>query len=180
MEPLVHFIVPFTALLLVGVGFRKALLISFLAVLPDFDALFLVHRSLSHSIVLMLIVVAPFLFLTYKFKPKLQGYTLLALMAAASHSLLDVFGGYTPILWPLYGYSIWIRAELFAHFGSSPTLISSVQLLTKPITFQPFQSLDAPLFTGEGLILSAVLLTPVLLKSRRAVWQRIRNIVSFR
>jgi len=180
MEPLVHFIVPFAALLLVGVGFRKALPISLLALLPDVDALFLVHRSLSHSIVLILVVVAPFLFLSYKFKPKFQGYTLLALMAAASHPILDVFGGYTPILWPLYGYSIWVRAELSAHVGSYPSLISSAQLLTKSISFQPFQSLDAPLLTGEGLILLAVLLTPVLLRSRRAVWQRIRHIVSLR
>ncbi len=180
MEPLVHFLVPFTALLLVGVGFKKALPVSLLAVLPDFDALFLVHRSVSHSIVLMLIGIAPFLFLAYKFKPRVQSYALLALMAAATHPILDVFGGYTPIFWPLYGYSVWIRAELFAHVGSSLSLISSAQLLTRPVTVQPFQSLDAPLFTGEGLILSAVLLLPVLLKSRRALWQQIKHIVSLR
>lgn len=67
-------------------------------------------------------------------------------MSVASHLVLDIFAGYTPILWPLYGYL------------SSPSLTPSAQLLTKPITFQPFQSLDAPVFTGEGIILSAVLL----------------------
>jgi membrane-bound metal-dependent hydrolase YbcI (DUF457 family) len=175
MEPLVHFVVPFTALLLFGLEFRKALPVSLFALLPDVDALFLVHRSLSHSIVVMLIVVAPFLLLIHKFKPRLQSYAFLALMAAASHSILDVFAGYTPILWPLYGYSVWVQVGLGTHIGSSPSLSASAQLLTKPITFRQFQSLDAPLFTGEALILSVVLLTPVLLRACRTLWQRIKH-----
>lgn len=178
MEPLVHFVVPFAALMLAGVEFRKALPISLLALLPDLDALFLVHRSLSHSVVVMLIGIAPFLLLTYKFKPRVHGYALLVLMAVASHSILDVFAGYTPILWPLYGYSVWIKTELVAHIGSSPSLLPSVQLLMKPTTFQPFQSLDAPLFTGEGLILSTVLLLPVLLKVSKTGWQQIRELAA--
>lgn len=167
MEPIIHFVVPFVALTLLGVRPRKALPISLLALSPDLDALFLVHRSLSHSLVVMLIVMAPFLLLTYKFKPRLQSYALLALMSAASHSILDVFAGHTPILWPLYGYSVWIQAGFIAHIGSSPSLTPSLKLVTKPITFQPFPSLDAALFTGEGLILSAMLLTPILLEAFR-------------
>jgi len=176
VEPLIHFVVPFIALMLVGVKFRKALPISLLAVLPDLDALFLVHRSLSHSLVVVLVVAAPFVLLTYKFKPRLQGYAFLALLAVASHLILDLFAGYTPILWPLYGYSVWIQAGLVAHIGSSQSLALSAQLLTEPITFQPFQSLDAPLFTGEGLILSTVLLMPVFFKAFNAWWQQKRRV----
>jgi len=174
VEPLVHFVVPFTALLLFHVDLKKALPISLLALLPDVDALFLVHRSLSHSIVVMLIVAAPFLLLTYKFKPGLRSYALLASMAVASHLILDVFSGYTPIVWPFCDYSVWIKAEVEAHIGSSPSFSPSVQLLTKPITFQQFQRLDAPLFTGESLIVSVVLLSPVLLTACKALLQRIR------
>lgn len=174
MEPIVHFIVPFIALTLVDVEFGKALPISFLAVLPDLDALFLVHRSLSHSIVVMSIVIAPFILLTYRFKPRLHGYVWLALFAVASHLVLDVFTGYTPILWPLYGYSLWVQAELMVHIDGSASLSSSVKLLTKPITFQPFQSLDASLLTGGGLILSAVLLMPVFFKAFKTWWRRAR------
>jgi membrane-bound metal-dependent hydrolase YbcI (DUF457 family) len=167
VEPLIHFVVPFVALMFGGLEFRRALPISLLALLPDLDALFLIHRSLSHSIIVVLSVMVPFLLLTYRFKPRLYGYVLFALMAVASHLALDVFAGYMPILWPFYGYSVWVQADLFAHIGSSPSLSSSVKLLTEPVTFQPFQSLDAPLFTGEGLILSAILLMPVLLKALR-------------
>jgi len=166
--------VPFIALTLVGVEFRKALPISLLAVLPDLDALFLVHRSLSHSIVVVLTVAVPFLLLTYKFKPSLYSYGFLGLVSVASHLVLDLFAGYTPILWPLYGYSVWIQAGLVAHIGSSPSLALSAKLLTEPITFQQFQSLDAPLFTGEGVILSAVLLMPVFFKAFKTWRQRAR------
>ena len=44
----------------------------------------------------------------------------------------------------------------------------------EPTSFQAFQSLDAPLFTGEGLILSVVLLFPVLLRFSRVGWQKVR------
>ncbi|MFQ6087231.1 MAG: metal-dependent hydrolase [Candidatus Bathyarchaeia archaeon] len=178
MEPLVHFVVPFVALMLAGVEFRKALPVSLLALLPDLDALFLVHRSLSHSVVVIFIVIAPFLLLTYKFKPRVHGYALLALMTVVSHPILDVFAGYTPVLWPLYGYSVWIKTELVAHIGSSPSLLPSAQLLMEPTSFQPFQGLDAPLLTGGGLIISVVLLLPVLLRFSKAVWQQIRELAT--
>jgi len=167
--------VPFAALLLMDVKAKRALPISLVALLPDLDALFLVHRSISHSILVVLIVIAPFLLLTHKLKPRPRSYALLALMAAASHLVLDLFAGYTPILWPLYGYSVWIKTELVVHFGSSPSFVPSARLLMKPTTFQQFQSLDAPLITGEGFIILAVLLMPVLLKAFRAWWQRTRR-----
>jgi len=179
VEPLVHFVVPLAALLLFGVELKKALSVSLFALLPDVDALFLVHRSLSHSIVVMLIVVAPFLVLIYKFKPRLQVYGLLGLLATVSHSVLDVFNGFTPILWPLYNYSVWIQAGLGVHIGSSPSVMSSARLLFEPVRFESFQGLDAPLFTGEGLILSLVLLSPVLLRAGRVVWRRIKGNWSF-
>jgi membrane-bound metal-dependent hydrolase YbcI (DUF457 family) len=65
VEPLTHFVVPFAALMLAGVEFQKASIISLLALLPDLDVLFLVHRSLSHSVLIMTIVLVPFLLLTY-------------------------------------------------------------------------------------------------------------------
>jgi len=175
VEPAIHFIVPFIALTLAGVNLRKTLPISLLAVLPDLDVLFLVHRSLSHSLVVVLSVAAPLLLLTHKFRPRLHSYGLLALMSVASHLVLDLFAGFTPIFWPFYGYSVLIQAELVAHIGSSPSLTPSAQLLTKPITFQFLQSLDVPLLTGEGLILPAVLLLPVFFKAFKAWWQRARH-----
>jgi len=172
VEPLIHFVVPFTAMMLVGVKTKKALPISLLVLLPDLDALFLVHRSLSHSLIVVLVVAMSLLLLTYKLRLGVYGYVGLGLLAVASHLVLDLFSGYTPLLWPLYDHSLWVQAGLVAHIGSSPSLTLSLKLLVKPIAFHPFPSLDAPLFTGEGLILSAILLMPVLLKALRRVAER--------
>ena len=170
MEPIIHFIIPFIALTLAGVDVKRALPISLLALLPDLDALLLIHRSLSHSIIIMLAAAAPIALLTYKLKPQLLNYAILASLALASHPALDLFTGYTPILWPLSSHSLWIKTELSVHIGSSMHIIPTLKLLTRPTTFQPLQSLDAPLLTGEGLITSLLLSTPLLLKTveRRA------------
>jgi len=174
VEPLVHFVVPFAALMLAGVELRRALPISLFALLPDLDVLVFVHRSPTHSIIVMSMVAVPFLLLTYRFKLKVFSYALLAFAAGTSHLALDVFAGYTPLLWPLSGYSVWVKTELAGYIGSFPSFLSRAQLLVEPTSFQPFQSLDAPLFTGEGLILSVVLLFPVLLRFSRVGWQKVR------
>jgi membrane-bound metal-dependent hydrolase YbcI (DUF457 family) len=165
MEPLIHFVVPFTALTLAGVKFRRALPISLLALLPDLDALLLIHRSLSHSLIILLIAATPITLLISRFKPNLQRPSILGLLSVASHLALDIFTGYTPILWPLYSYSIWVKVELTTHIGSSLNLSLNACLLLEPTTFHRLQSLDASLLTGEGLILSTALLTPLLLKA---------------
>jgi len=165
MEPLLHFTIPFVALMLIGIEFKKALPISALALIPDLDALFHIHRSTSHSIVVPLLIIVPLLL--FRRRTGNHSFLLFVLLAVASHSILDLFTGYTPILWPLYGYSIWLQTGLAAHIGSSPGLSSSGQLLLEPTSFHAFQSLDAPLATGEGLIVSMTLLTPLLLKRLR-------------
>jgi membrane-bound metal-dependent hydrolase YbcI (DUF457 family) len=180
VEPLIHFVVPFAVLMLAGVEAGKALPISFLAVLPDLDALFLVHRSPSHSLVVVLTVMVPLMLLTYRFKPRFYGYAFLGLLAVVSHLALDVFCGYTPLLWPLYGRSVWIDMEFMVNIGGSVGFSPSVNALTEPTTFEQFHSFDAPLFTGEGLILSMVLLAPVLLRVCRALWQRVMHLGGLR
>lgn len=113
MEPLIHFVVPFTALTLLGVRIKKALPISLVALLPDLDTLSWVHRSLSHSLIVLWVVVAPLLMLARRWR--LHGYVWLASLAVASHLVLDLFAG------------------LVAHVGSSASLTPSVKLLTQPI-----------------------------------------------
>ncbi|MEM1994886.1 MAG: metal-dependent hydrolase [Nitrososphaerales archaeon] len=172
MEPLIHFVVPFAALMLVGFKFRKAMLLSLFALTPDLDALFLIHRSFTHSILFLLLVAVFLLLIFYKIKPKLLRYGFIALFSTLSHVVLDLPSGYTPILWPLYNYSIWFQGDLFAHIGSAPTLSLNLHILTEPITFRYLGSLDAPLFTGSSLILALTILTPFFVK---IIVQRFRS-----
>jgi len=165
MEPIIHFVVPFIALTLLGLDVKRALPLSLLALLPDLDALLLVHRSISHSLVVVFASAAPFALIAYRLKPRLLSHVILASLSVASHSNLDLFAGYTPILLPLSSSSFWIKAELGVHIGGSMSIMPAVDLLTKPTAFQHLQSLDAPLFTGEGLIVSATLLAPIMVKA---------------
>jgi len=168
MEPLIHFIIPFTAFFLSGVKLRKALLFSLLSLLPDLDAFFLIHRSFSHSIIVLLIVTIILLWITHK-KQKFQSYVLLGFIAIALHLILDLFSGYTPILWPLYNYSLWIKVDFVAHFGSSLIFTYDMKIIKNPIDFSPLTSLDAPLFTSEGLIISIILFIAILIKIFRKI-----------
>lgn len=165
MEPIIHFAVPLLALTLAGVELKKALPISLLALIPDIDALVLIHRSISHSLLVVLTAATPFLLLSYRIRRGLIKPALLGLFSISSHLILDLFNGYTPILWPLYSYSIWIKTGLTAYIGSSLNLQLSTQVLTKPIEFQPLHSLDAPIFTGESLIISTILIVSIMIKS---------------
>jgi hypothetical protein len=169
VEPIVHFAIPFFALRLSGVELRKALPVSFFAVLPDLDALFLVHRSASHSLVVQFISMAPALLLAYRFRRGLLGPLTLAFLALASHPLLDMFSGYTPILWPLHSQSLWVQFSLTAHIGSGPSLMPRVGLLAKPVTFERLQGLDAPIFTGESLTASGILLISLFIGAFRGM-----------
>jgi membrane-bound metal-dependent hydrolase YbcI (DUF457 family) len=166
MEPLIHFTILFTALILINIKFRKALLISLLSLLPDLDAFFLIHRSFSHSIIVLLIVTIILLWITHK-KQKFQSYVLLGFIGIFSHLILDLFSGYTPILWPLYNYSLWIKIDFIAHIDSSLNFTYNMKIVKNPIDFHPISRLDAPLFTSEGLIISIILFIAILIKMFR-------------
>lgn len=171
MEPLLHFTIPFLAFILVGVRPKKAFLLSFLALVPDLDALFLIHRSFTHSIIFISIILLVATLVLHKFKPRMLKYAFMGFFAIASHLILDVFTGFTPILWPIYNFSIWISIDFTAHVSSLPNLTLQFTLLKEPITFDVAKSLDAPIFTSYGLAIVAVLFIPVLIslvKMRRA------------
>jgi dolichol-phosphate mannosyltransferase len=162
MEPLIHFTVPFVMLVLLGLSPKKALPLALLALAPDFDVLFLVHRSLSHSIPVYAAVFLPPTIMAHVMKRGMRT-CVLAFSALASHTLLDTFSGATPLFWPVYRESLWIETDLTFHIGSSINLIPTLALATEPTTFQALKSFDAPLLTGEGLVISLTLLTAMLL-----------------
>ena len=165
MEPLIHFIIPFTVLILLGLRFKEALPLSLLALTPDLDVFFHVHRSPTHSILILLL---PFILLSpliWRFK--LQKYTVLAFLVLASHPLLDMFAGYTPTFWPLYGQSIWVVLESTAKLGSIPNLALNLKILTTPTIFTYSETFEGEIFTSQGIIISTLLLLTSLVKAKR-------------
>lgn len=171
MEPLVHVVVPFVALTLWGCRFKVAFPLSLLGLLPDLDALFLVHRSFSHSLVVLAAVAVPLWWAVQRFRPRFSRMVWLGFLCVASHLILDMFTGYTPLFWPVYNLSVWIHAELGVHIGSSFGFQGETYVGTEPVSFRLWDAFDAPLFTGRGLVLSAVLLTPLVVKWLRGQWK---------
>ena len=163
VEPLLHFSIPFVASMLLETKVKKALVISMFALLPDFDVLFYVHRSFSHSAIFILFIGGIAVALLWK--TKYREYALLATVGSLSHVLLDLFSNYTPILWPLYDQSIWVMVESKVHMTSLPVPGLTANILMKPVMFQPFEASEASLFTSSGFAISAMLLTLFFLRN---------------
>lgn len=161
-EPLIHFAIPLAALILAGAGYRKAIPVSIFALTPDIDALFLIHRSQSHSLIpLAAVTVTSYLLLR---RTKYAKYIALASLGVISHIMFDIFSWYTPALWPIWDQSVRLIIDLNVHIASPPTLIFQPQILTIPTVFEPFKTVDAPLFTSEGLAIAMTLILPTLYK----------------
>lgn len=161
VEALLHFAVPFASLRAFGLDWRRTLFVSILALAPDLDILFHVHRSLSHSLVVLAVIVLPILAIAHKHKA-ITNLTLLATVGVITHLALDIFGAYTPLLWPISNQAIEIITSLTLHMGSFPYFTLNLGLRTQPYMFGAFQSIDAPVITAEGLAISLVLLVPSL------------------
>ena len=170
LEPLLHVVLPFAAMVLGGVSPRRAAPLALLGVLPDLDALFLVHRSLSHSVLVLALAWAPIAAITF-WRPEHRGAAAFGLLVLLSHPVLDMMGSSTPILWPLLGDSIYLRLALNGRVGAGVSLSPRVEVHTSATVFRQVASIDYPLFTGEGLMVSLLLLAPValnLIRMRRS------------
>lgn len=94
-----HLVLPLLFLLALRIDAKKALIFAPLAVLPDFDALFGLHRALGHSFIPIL--VAPMAILLYsRFRrPEWILSAVLVQFYLASHVVLDLGG--VAFLWPV-------------------------------------------------------------------------------
>jgi len=157
-ELLLHFAIPFAAFSYFRRP-RKAFVASFIALLPDVDALLVgVHRSASHSFVVVLALCGITLLLIRVVRPRLLGLGLLATLGLSSHLLLDLFTTYTPIFWPLVGWSLFISLDGEVYVSESVNLKASLDLSTITTEFTPFTVLDAPVFRSEGFAVSLILI----------------------
>ena len=156
---MVHYVLPLAALMLVDVKPRTAA--TLLGVIPDVDALLLVHRSISPSIVIMGLITAPLIVIARYRIPDLQRTLYLAFLVLASHPLLDL-ESMTPILWPITSNSIMLRLSLNGVMREGFSLVPAIVLSSEPTALTLAQGFDYPLFTENGVLIALILLTPIL------------------
>jgi membrane-bound metal-dependent hydrolase YbcI (DUF457 family) len=161
-DPLTHFSIAF-AITAPFLGTKKAIIAGIIALLPDIDALTHIHRSATHSAIIILAITIPIIFIAWEKKPTYTKTTTLYTIALLTHPILDMFQTYTPILYPLTAYSILvnIKAGILVDNTIKPYINTAIQ--TKPTDFTPFTQLDAPLIMQETLIPALTLILVPLL-----------------
>lgn len=88
---------------------------------------------------------------------------LMALTLALSHPIIDSFGGYTFLLWPVYRRPMRFDFSLKL-IGRSPLKISSESSGRTKGEIQNPDHLEGPLVTGRGVIISIVILFPFIIE----------------
>mgnify|MGYP001112114980 CR=1 FL=1 len=156
-EPAIHFSVPFAILSYAGFDLTPCLLASAIALLPDFDVLFRVHRSITHSF-LLYVPIAILGALVRAIDPSVSSLMLVIWLSLSSHPLLDLIGGYSPALWPLLKQEISLSIVFNVRFGRSFQFEPILKVLRRPLELKPFDSLEAAALTGEGILISILLL----------------------
>ena len=156
-----HFILPFVALLLLGLDEKKAFLMGLLGIVPDLDVLFLYHRTLSHSVVVIGLFCLPFILYCWRVRPHRLGDSWLCFLVLASNPLLDVFFGFTPVLWPLYPYAVSLRMGLNIHIGKESTLSPFLDFDRIHADFNQRLFIEGSLFTNESVIITLIFMMPI-------------------
>jgi hypothetical protein len=98
MDPFVHLLLPVLFLLAIKIDTRKVLMFAPLAILPDFDAVFGLHRAVFHSFIPILVVPIGLIIYSKLRRPEWMLSALLVQFYLASHIVLDLGG--VAILWP--------------------------------------------------------------------------------
>ena len=153
MDILTHLFIPLIAVCVIGVNGVKSpylFLLSFFAILPDFDVFLGVHRGLFHSLIFLIPLSASIMLLEYLMKNRIK-YSVLAVFFLFSHIFLDFLSGGVPFLYPLIDTGVGIEFPLVIEFGSSVTV---TEFLPKFVYFTPESVYGASFnaFSGFGVV----------------------------
>jgi len=166
MEPALHFAIPFTVITLGARRARYAFVAGLFGILPDFDVFLGIDRSVSHSFIPGILLVIVYLALAMRFRKRIP-FLVFAGFGLVLHSSLDLLGGYTPILWPIYPNELLLSIDVRMQFSSSPFLYLTYSLMERPYNLSSYEFLDSPVATAEGVLISALLVISALLSLRR-------------
>ena len=160
---MVHIILPLFVMSMIGMRLRVALPLSLLAVVPDLDVLFGVHRSVLHSVVVVVMIFIPIIIITKVLNERIVKYAIASFMVILSHIFLDMFTGYTPVLWPLFNKSVYIVTSMTVNTVNIYDIKLTFHMYLKPVEFR-LHEMDAPIFTNSGVALTCLFLVGTILK----------------
>jgi len=149
---------------------RHALLFALVGLLPDVDALLKIHRSATHSLVLVAAAALAIPALRRHAK-----HAALALAIYALHIVLDVFTAPTPALWPLAGESYAITIKVDGTVADKIAIAPHVEINAEPTHFTRVQAVEGPIVSTTGLVVATttatLLATEYINRRRMALWR---------
>lgn len=77
---------------------------------------------------------------------------------------MDLFTYFTPIFWPLYNNSIYIVTEMMTNMDNVSQLHLLFDIKLEPVVFYHTISMDAPIFTSQGVAVTLVILVGLVLR----------------
>lgn len=155
MEPLLHVWIPFAVALIVGIRWKKALLLSLIALIPDFDMIFHMHRILFHSVFVLGLIMVIVSVLLWKTILVRVGDIYLTVIFLASHLALDLFSGYSALFWPFSEFAYGFTARVTMSFSSPFNLSQYIQFRVIPIA-QLVKTQEGFLLTDVGAAISVL------------------------
>lgn len=160
MDPVLHLLLPLLFLLAVKVDSRKALLLAPLTILPDFDALFGLHRALFHSFIPLVVLPLGLVLYSKWHKPEWMLGSMIALFYLLSHLVLDLGG--VAFLWPFVADQFYFDPLIEFNLQGGINFRVDVEYGIKPLEEMGTTSF----LSGEGaaLLLLGVLVVAVFRK----------------
>jgi len=173
MDPLMHVLLPLLFLLALRIDTKKAILLAPLAILPDFDAAFNLHRAVFHSFIPVIILPIGLILYSKTKKPEWMLGSLLVLFYLASHVVLDLGG--VAFAWPFTTDMLYFDPEVTFNMQGGINFGFHLQYGVKP--YIEMTTTDFLSETGFAMIFLAVLVAVVFRKEAKNAFVRILEIM---
>ncbi len=143
--------------------FRVSAVIALLGLLPDVDALLMIHRWITHSFIPVFAFGVIVFIVTARFSRPSLAYVAVALSLYSIHIIMDVFTAPTPVLWPLIGSSYFVNVNvngILSHDGAA--LVPAISIESTPPDFTRRLSIEGPIISEYGILVALASATVIL------------------
>ena len=135
---------------------RRAMALALIGLLPDLDVLLRIHRWVTHSLVLTVLVASVAATAALRVAPHSLERIALGSGLYAVHLLLDLFTAPTPILWPLSSEAYMVEVGLDGVVSASGIdLIPRVTVISEAADFSPQLAIEGPLVSTIGIMIAS-------------------------
>jgi len=167
-----HLLLPILFLLALRIDTKKVLLFAPLAILPDFDAAFNLHRAVFHSFIPVVILPVGLILYSRVKRPDWMLSALLVFFYLASHVVLDLGG--VAFAWPFTTDMLYFDPEVTFNMHGGINFGLHLQYGVKP--YVEMTTTDFLSETGFAMIFLGVLVVAVFRKEAKNAFVRIFEI----